>query len=151
MEAEKQMEERIQVMKRLKELLVSQRDRFQEYLYLLNDERTAIRNGDCDRIEKQIEIESSIVKEIQTFQKVIVPLEDIYRRTYPLEEESIPTLKTDLETLRKQILRKNAENRTLLREKMSSVRQEIKSLRKPYAFRSPYAGKETPVLVDLTT
>ena len=145
------IEERSAILTRLRELLVSQRQKFYDYLHLLDKEREVIEIGDVEKIEILINIEKNIVGEIQTLQKVIVPLEDLTEQTYPLDNSSIPVLKTDLEHLRTQILARSNENQALLRDKMTKVRQEIKNLRKPLSFRSANNSPGKPSIIDITS
>ena len=76
-----------------------------------------------DRLAAHVELEEAIVSEIFTFQKVIDPLEQIYRAAYPAagQDPELPALRGTLEELRREVLRRNAENRALLKRKMELV------------------------------
>ncbi|RKX85315.1 MAG: flagellar biosynthesis protein FlgN [Spirochaetes bacterium] len=145
------IEERINILKKLRETLLKQKERFVTYLDVLEKEERSINEGDIDKLELQIHIEEEIVKEITNFEKVISPLDDLYKRAYPVEEKSIPKLKNSLENIRKSVLKKNKRNRVLLKEKMDAVRHEIKSLKVKHDIPSPYADIGVPTLVDITT
>ena len=145
------VEERVQILKRLRELLLTQREKFHNYLKLLEKENIAIERGDIESLESQSQLEKSLIREISTFQRVIIPMENLYHQMYPSSERTIPTLQMDLDVLRGQILENNVKNQALLDKKMSLVRQEIKSLRRPFAAKSPFSRQESPSFIDVSS
>ena len=147
-----EMGQRVAALRRFRELLVQQRTKFENYLRVLDHERTDIESGDVDRLAAHVELEEAIVSEIFTFQKVIDPLEQIYRAAYPAagQDPELPALRGTLEELRREVLRRNAENRALLKRKMEMVRAEIAGFRNPLASRSSvYARQGEGSLVDI--
>jgi len=148
---DKEIEQRVTILRRLRETLANQREKFSNYLALLEKEEEIIRNGTLDKLESQVEVEQSIISEIFTLQKVIRPLDELYRKSYPLKEISILNLESSLENIKKQVLVKNERNRLLLKEKMALLRQEIKDLRSGYSMKSPFRKIGTPTLVDIST
>ena len=147
-----EMGQRVAALRRFRELLVQQRSKFENYLMVLDHERADIESGDVDRLAAHVEIEEAIVSEIFTFQKVIDPLEQIYRAAYPAaaEDPEVPALKGTLDDLRDEVLRRNAENRALLKSKMEIVRAELAGFRNPLAARaSVYASQGGGALVDI--
>ena len=145
-----QTDQNIAVLKRLKEMLIRQRERFQAYLGLLEAEETSIRQDDAEKLLAQVEIERTIIAEIFTLKKVIQPLETMYKVAYPGSDSTVPRLKAALETMGVQIQAHNARNRQLLKERMESLRQEITDLRGWPRDSSPFA-EVVPGLVDITT
>ncbi len=148
---DKEIEQRVTILRRLRETLAAQREKFSNYLALLEKEGESIRDGTLDKLESQVEVEQSIIGEIFTLQKVIRPLDELYRKAYPLKEKSILNLESTLENIKKQVLVKNEKNRLLLKEKMALLRQEIKDLRSGYSMKSPFGKIGTPTLVDIST
>ncbi len=149
---EEEKGQRVAALRRFRELLVQQRAKFENYLTVLDHERADIESGDVDRLSAHVEIEEAIVSEIFTFQKVIDPLEQIYRAAYPsaAPDPELPELRGTLDDLRTEVLRRNAENRALLKSKMEIVRAEIAGFRNPLASRSSvYASQGEGNLVDL--
>ncbi len=147
-----EMGQRVAALRRFRELLVQQRTKFENYLRVLDHERTDIESGDVDRLAAHVELEEAIVSEIFTFQKVIDPLEQIYRAAYPAagQDPELPALRGTLEELRREVLRRNAENRALLKRKMELVRAEIAGFRNPLSSRSSvYARQGEGSLVDI--
>jgi hypothetical protein len=149
---DEEMGQRVAALRRFRELLVQQRAKFENYLKVLDHERADIESGDVDKLAAHVEIEEAIVSEIFTFQKVIDPLEQIYRAAYPAagQDPELPELRGTLDELKREVLRRNAENRALLKRKMEVVRAEIAGFRNPLASRSSvYARQGEGSLVDI--
>jgi len=143
-------EQKVALLKRLREMLQRQREKLQGYLVLLEQEESSISRGDADGLLAQVEMEKSIIADIFSLKKVIGPLETLYQAAYPGTEQTVPRLKAMLETMGRQVIAHNARNRTLLRARMDELRLEIASLRAwP---RSPSSfSQASPGLVDITT
>ena len=146
-----ELEQRVALLKRFRELLVEQRQKFERYLVILDHERSDIESGDVDRLVAHVELEEQIVSEIFTFQKVIDPLEEIYRAAYPAAGAGeVEQIKTALGGLKTEVAARNAENRRLLKQRMEILRSEIAGFRNPLASRrSVYASGGDGGLVDL--
>ena len=147
-----QLDERVAILKRFRQLLEQQRQKFRDYLVVLEKQAEMIGTDNVDAMVQHAEIEQAIVSEIHTIQKVINPLEDMYRTAHPeITDTEIPKLKTDLEQLRKDVLVQNEKNRELLKSHMTMLRQQVVSLKNPYARRtSVYASSaETATIVDI--
>lgn len=143
-------EERVAVARRLREMLLRQREMFQRYLDLLVQEESSIESGDAEKLQSQLELERGVIAEIHTLRKVIDPLEELYQAAYPHSEESVPPLRATLEKMGGRIKERNTRNRAALEEKMIKLRLEIAGLRARPRPRSPYA-EVVPSLVDITT
>ena len=144
------VDDRVAVLLRFRETLKAQREKFSRYLKLLDRQEKAIRTGDVDAIVRQAELETTLLREIEAVQKVLTPLEAVYVRSYPRDEEQIPPLRRAVLELRSAVLQHNRRNRELLREKLDLVRTEIELLRVPGAPRSPY-DSDGPSLIDIST
>lgn len=145
-----QTDQKVAVLKRLREMLVRQREKFGAYLELLEQEEHSIRSGNSDRLIAQVEMERSIIADIFTLKKVIAPLETLYQAAYPGTENTIPRMKATLETMNAEVIAHNAHNRALLRDRMEELRKEIGALRAWPRDASPYA-EVVPRMVDITT
>ena len=145
------IEQNVAVLKRLRDMLTRQREKFGSYLRLLECEGEAIREGDSEKLLAQVEMEQSIIAEIFALKKVIAPLESLYRASYPAgTEATVPRLQSVLETIGAEILDHNRRNRQKLRERMEEMRREITSLRSWPKNSSVYA-EVAPGLIDITT
>ena len=146
-----EIDERVAVLKRLRHLLEQQRAKFQEYLLVLEKQEACIKADNVNAISTQAEIEEQIVSNINNLQRVIKPMEDMYRSVYPHGETEIPQLKTDLYKLQTQVLAQNERNRNLLKSNIVHIRNQIAKFKNPYKNRkSIYAGElHTASYVDI--
>ena len=144
--------ERVAVLKRFRTLLEQQRLKFREYLTVLEKQEKSICDENTDAVLQHTELEESIIAEIFTIQKVIDPLEYMYTNICKNEHSDIPHLKTDLDDLQKRVLAQNKKNRELLQTHIIGLRQQIASLKRPYAHKeSIYASTaRTATLVDVS-
>ncbi|HZK20043.1 MAG TPA: flagellar biosynthesis protein FlgN [Treponemataceae bacterium] len=138
---QKELGERIAVLRRLKKLLQAQRQKFRDYLEVLELQEKSFSSKDMPDTEALIahsELEQQIVQNIHNLQKVILPLENM---CYDTNTEKIPTLKADLSRLQKQVLQQNEKNRTLLKSHINVIRTQINNFKNPYkGNRSVYAS-----------
>jgi len=146
-----ELAERVALLKKLRSLLSSQRDKFKQYLIVLERQEEDILAKDVDKLEARVDLEQSIAKDIFAFQKVVDPLREIYRMAYPLREQEIPELETSLDHLREQVLQRNKRNQELLKDRMVDLRREIADIRSRRTRRPSFAGRPEPSLIDITT
>ncbi len=150
-----ELDRRSAVLRRLREHFLAQRNRFQDYLSLLDQEKDSIERGDSSLLERQVEMESVIVGEIFAFQKVIDPLEQLYSElvvpSSAVEpEEDIPALRESLSKLKDNVMRSNERNQQLLKERMAEIQGSLEQIRIPSRKVSPYgAVSGAPSMIDL--
>jgi uncharacterized small protein (DUF1192 family) len=148
-----QLDERIAVLRRFRELLEAQRNKFSEYLTVLEKQSVTIESEDPAAILAHTEIEQTIVGSIVTLQKVIKPIETMYHEIGPSSGEpdtEIPALQADLERLQKQVLSRNEENRTLLKSHLTEIRKRMSEMQNPYRnLRSVYSGSHGEQVASL--
>jgi hypothetical protein len=145
------IDERVMLLKKLRETILRQRDKFRNYLNLLEKEEAAIIDDDIEKLEQHIQLEQSIIQEIYSIQRVINPLEDMYRVAFPEKEATIPELKISLEKLKGMVTGRNLKNRILLKERMENLRLQIKNLPRVFTAASPYANIGVPSMVDISS
>jgi len=161
-----ELKQRVEVVKRFKELLKAQRDRFSVYLETLDRQREVIERGSTDDLLRHVELEEKIVSDIFSMQKVIDPLEKMYHsakietprapaqgkepNSVNLSDgEEVSGLKTALDGLKAEAIVRSERNRELLTKRMAELRSEIKSLKgNPYAKR-PNDSAVTPTQIDI--
>ena len=140
------------VLERLRELLVQQCERLQNYLIILDNQQNSIESAQTDDLLAYVDLEEQIITDIFSIQKVIDPLEDMYRE-YPASPDDILSLKASLEGLKRQAIAQSSRNRELLSARMAAIRAEIDILRKNpisvSARRSVYQNFNTASLVDI--
>jgi len=149
-----ELDRRIAVVRRFKELLGRQQERFRSYLAMLESQETAVGSGSGEEIMAHAELEGQILADIFSMQRVINPLEDMYRAmaVQGCADGEIPGLKISLEDMKARAQAQAAKNRELLRARMEGVRAEISTLRdSPFAknMRSVYGSAAAPSFVNL--
>jgi len=149
-----ELEQRVAILKRLKGLLERQRERFRNYLALLENQEVVIGSGSGEQILAHVELEEQIVTDIFSIQRVIAPLEGMYRAAMPrgLSDDEIPALKTSLEDMKIKVQAQSAKNRELLSARMAGIRTEMSVLKdSPFAksARSIYGSVAEPSFVNM--
>ncbi|AEF80790.1 hypothetical protein [Leadbettera azotonutricia] len=147
--SQKEISQRVAVLKRFKELLKAQRDRFQAYLDVLDKSREVIEGGTAEDLLRHVELEEKIVADIYSIQKVIDPLEAMYQRLEApksASSEDVPSLRSALEGLKTEAISRSGRNKDLLSKRMAELRSEIKSLR-----ANPYTQKRSGFTNPVTT
>lgn len=134
---QEELDERILILKRFRTLLEQQRTKFQEYLKVLEAQESKISEEDAEALLAHSELETEIVANIGSLQKVIAPMEELYNRskaaTYnPADAVPISRIQNDLARLQTQVLAQNERNRTLLKSHMTTLRQQISEFKNPY-------------------
>jgi predicted phage gp36 major capsid-like protein len=161
-----ELRQRVAVLKRFRALLTEQRDRFRSYLEVLDKQKDIIETGSADDLLAHVELEEKIVADIFSIQKVVDPLDELYRALVsaggasPGEghdtggvRDDVPDLKSALEDLKAEAVVRSNRNRELLSKRMVEIRSEIKTLRNnPYAGsarRSAFSEAGTASLIDI--
>ena len=145
--SQNEIDERVAVLKRFKTLLVQQRDKFREYLSVLEKQQTSITEENTDALIAHTELEQQVVSNIAGLQKVIVPMEEMYssiRSSAPEgEKRALESIQKDLDRLQSQILVQNEKNRSMLRVHIAQIQTQMKALKNPYrGNRSVYGQKQ---------
>jgi hypothetical protein len=154
-----EVSQRTAVLRRFKELLKAQRDRFRNYIEILDKQKSTIEHGSADELIRHVELEEKIVADIFSIQKVIDPMEEMYQAARvigpampaPLEADNVDSLKSALEGLKAEAISRSERNKNLLSKRMIELRAEIKNIRaNPYARqRTAYSDSAAPTLVDI--
>lgn len=130
-----ELQRRIAILNRFKSLLQEQREKFSQYLFVLEKQENEIEKSNVEAIVQHKEIENSIIENILNVQKVIEPIEKMYYIVNPeASDVDVTRLKDDLGRLQEAVLMQNEKNQTMLQTKMSELNQEIAH----FSFKSPY-------------
>jgi hypothetical protein len=129
-----------------RELLASQRKRFQDYLNVLDKQKAVIEGGRADTILSHVALEEQCLTDIFAIQKVIDAEAEFDDRFIGVE-----SLTAEIEGLRQEALTRSSENRELLAKRMGRVRAELSRLRaNPFrGRRSIYNNPSAASLVDI--
>ncbi|MDR2501406.1 MAG: flagellar protein FlgN [Treponema sp.] len=155
---------RVRVLKRFRELLQAQRDRFHQYLEVLEKQRQVIETGTAEDLSVHIELEERLAADIIAIQRVLDPLDAMYRSVKPVSAPELPagaapsggevsSLKAALGELHKDAVSRTRRNKELLSQRMDQLRGEIKTLQR--AIRSSgntlsiYGRNEEPAFIDI--
>ncbi|KGE71274.1 hypothetical protein [Spirochaeta lutea] len=147
---DRQIDQRIALLKRFRKMLEQQREKFSQYLGVLDQQEAAVQTGDTEKVAQHAMIEQEILRDILSLQKVIDPLQDMYHQAFPGGDEQIHQLQNGLERLRDQVLQRNEETRAFLHRKKQELQERIASLTIPKTKRSVYAAQSTPNLIDIS-
>lgn len=148
--------QRVAVLKRFRELLLEQRNRFRQYLGVLDKQKDVIEQGNAEELISHVELEEQILGDIFSIQKVIEPLEYMYQAAFPQgvgpDTPEVPELKTVVEELKNEAAVRMERNKALLSARMTQIRSEIKSLQgNPFVRRpSVYADSGVPSILDIS-
>jgi hypothetical protein len=156
-----ELSQRVAILRRFRALLAEQRDRFRVYLEALDKQQQVIESGTAEELIAHVELEEKIVTDIFSIQKVIDPLEEMYRAIYSgftdvkagpaAAEDDVSGLKSALEELQNEAVLRSGRNRDLLSRRMDEIRSEIKALRSnPYLKQQRSTFAPTPSLLDIS-
>lgn len=144
---QEELNERVALLRKFRSLLEQQRNKFREYLNVLEKQQNSITAENPDSLIAHTELEQQVVKNIANLQKVIVPMSKIYKASIPMahtDEEasinSINKIQNELNDLQNKVLKQNQINRDLLREHIENIRSQIQGFKNPYKnVKSVYA------------
>ncbi len=140
--------ERIALLRKFKSVLEQQRNKFKEYLSVLEKQQNSIESENPETILAHTELEQQVVKNISNLQKVIVPMSKMYKslgvsQNQMPEIEHIQNIQKDLADLQNKVLVQNQINRDLLRVHINQIKTQIQNFNNPYKnARSVYAQTE---------
>ena len=130
-----EIDERTAILRRFRSLLEQQRDKFREYLRVLESQSKMIQEENTQSLLAHTELEQQIASHIISLQKVIKPMEFMYQERISKGQgdvADIPVLQADLERLQRQVLERNQSNRNLLKLHMSQIKERMSTVTNPY-------------------
>ena len=141
---QQELDERVALLRKFRGLLEQQRNKFREYLNVLEKQENSITSENAETLIAHTELEQQVVKNIANLQKVIIPMAKMYKASVPMahtdEELSINKIQNELNDLQSKVLKQNEINRDLLRGHIESIRAQIQNFKNPYKnARSVYA------------
>ncbi|MDR2467924.1 MAG: flagellar protein FlgN [Spirochaetaceae bacterium] len=127
---EEEVARRVAILKRFRQLLAEQRDRFHSYLNSLDIQKKVIERGSVDELSAHVELEEKIIADIFSIQKSIEPMKTLYESAWAgVDTPEVPELNAALDKLRLEAARRANENKELLQKRMATLRGELKTLR----------------------
>lgn len=147
-EKEQELDQRIALLRRYRRMMELQRERFQDYLDLLDTREAAIRSNSYESLEDYAVREQQVVKGIMSVQDCLQPLAEMYVRIFPEGSPDIDELVTRLDSLKHKVLARNAESLAFLKAQARKLKDELASVKQKTG-PLPVFGAEKPVLVDI--
>ena len=145
---QEELNERVEILKKLRALLEMQRNKFREYLKVLEQQEHSIETENSEALIMHTELEQEVVKGIANLQKVIIPMSELYKSSSSsdgnISDSAVNELQKDLSNLQNKVLAQNKKNRELLRTHMTQIKTQIEQFKNPYRnVKSVYAQKVT--------
>ena len=138
-----EIDERTAILRRFRSLLEQQREKFREYLLVLESQSKVIQEENTQSLLAHTELEQQIASHIISLQKVIKPMEFMYQERVSNgygDAADIPILQADLERLQQQVLERNQSNRNLLKMHIGQIKERLSTVTNPYRHsKSVYA------------
>jgi flagellar biosynthesis/type III secretory pathway chaperone len=116
------------LVKKIRDNLVSQKERLTTYLKVLDEENNDIKASDSDKLLEHISIERSIIEELNSFKKVLEPLDLIYNNSPYKKDNTISNLKSKLEQLTTDIKDKQSVNIDLLTNTVDNIGKRLEEI-----------------------
>jgi hypothetical protein len=148
-----EVEKRVAVLRRFKELLIEQRRRFRDYIDVLDKQKGVIENGNPDDILAHVELEENVAAGIIAVQKSLEPMQFLYESVCADSQDwDIPEISTSLASLKNETVERVRCNKDLLQKRMALIRDELKNLRgNPFIKRkSIFAESQSAALLDIS-
>lgn len=136
--SQQELDERIAILKRFRMLLQQQRDKFKEYLNVLEKQEISINEDKTESILAHTELEQQVLNSISSLRKVIMPMEKMYqvsRGKSAIENQDsleISQLQKELQSLQEKVIVQNDKNRELLKIQMNELKAKIQNFKNPY-------------------
>lgn len=136
--SQQELDERVAILKRLRSLLQQQRDKFKEYLTVLEKQETSIQEDKTEKILAHTELEQQVLTSISSLRKVIIPMEKMYELTHKKSAMNskdtleISQLQKELQSLQEKVIIQNDKNRELLKIQMNELKTKIQNFKNPY-------------------
>jgi len=146
---------RVAILKRFRELLTEQRDKFRNYLSILDNQKKSIEKLNADELDAHIELEERLTYDILSIQKCIDPMRAMFNRAFRDKNPAagdIEELNRTLDNLRLRTAERVKENKKLIEERMKILQSEIRTLRSnPFMKKQKqvYSGAVSPSFVDI--
>lgn len=152
--SQEEFNERVAILKRFRNLLEEQRNKFKEYLTVLEKQQNSINDENAENIAAHTEIERQVVTNLANLQKAIVPMTKMYNfineKSGDKEDAEILKIQNELSDLQNKVLKQNEINRELLRSRVNILRKQIDGFKNPYKNnRSVYANAQSHKIATL--
>lgn len=143
---ERELDQRIAILRRYRKMLELQRQRFQDYLTLLDVREQAVKESAYEKLEDYAVQEQQVIKGILAVQKCIKPLAELYKKVVPEGAPEIDELSRRLKSLHKKVLARNEESRDILKVQADLLKAELNKIQTKGKRSSLYNVPEPRIL-----
>ncbi|MBN2545458.1 MAG: hypothetical protein JXB50_06660 [Spirochaetes bacterium] len=131
---------------RIRNNLLEQRKRLEDYLLVLDKEHEDISIQDPDKLIEHINLEKNIINELVSFKKILGPLEIIYYGSPYKKDTDILNMKNKIDSLVDKVKVKSKENKEKLTSVMEKIKTDIKELKKKGLENKVYNNVDSKIL-----
>ncbi len=131
---------------RIRNNLLEQKKRLEDYLFVLDKEQEDILIQDPDKLIEHINIEKNIINELVSFRKILDPLEVIYYGSPYKKESDILNMKNKIDSLVDKVKVKACENKEKLTSVLEKIKVDIKELKKKGLANTVYNNVDSKIL-----
>jgi hypothetical protein len=148
---EEEVASRVVLLKRFRAFLLRQKEHFESYLTVLDNQMGKIETGSVEELIAHVELEEKIVGDIMAIQKVIEPMRAIVPAAAFAAGSDVGRIASTIETLRMEAVSRVTRNKNLLQSRMEDIRTDLNALRvNPFARRqSPFTSTDAPSFIDI--
>lgn len=136
------------IAKRIRENLIAQKERLSKYLEVLESEEKEIISKDADKLLCHIEVEKNIIDELNSFKKILEPLEKMYMASPYKKDGSVLLLRESINKITNQVNIKSQKNKIQLDSVIKDMKVNINSKSKINISKNTY-GKIESHFVDI--
>ena len=137
-----------QIAKRIRKNLVEQKLKLENYLDLLEKEKTDILIEDPNKLIEHIALEKNIINELTLLKGITEPLEIMYFNSPYKKDKSLIDIKKNIDKLSLQVKTKTSDNVDKLNTVILNVKKNVKGLSKIGISKSAYKHIDSR-LVDI--
>lgn len=138
------------LVKKIKENLLSQKEKLEKYLDILEKEEADITQRDADKLLEHIKIEQNIIEELNSFKKILEPLEKIYFQIPYKKEDTVFKLKESINSLSTKVKDKSENNKKILNVELEKIKVELNRLNKNSFSKNIYENN-TSKFIDINS
>jgi len=131
---------------RIRNNLLEQKKRLEDYLFVLDKEHEDISIEDPDKLIEHINLEKNIINELISFRKILDPLEIIYYGSPYKKDSEILNMKNKVDSLVDKVKVKSKENKEKLTTVLEKIKIDIKELKKKGLVNTVYNNVDSKIL-----
>lgn len=115
--------------KKIRIILLEQKSKLTKYLDVLEKEKISLSDKNPDQLSERIEIESSIIEELNAFKKVLEPLEIMYGKSPYKKDVNLKNLKNVIYDLCDKVTTKTDKNKKQLNNILNEIKLNINQIK----------------------